>query len=111
MPNLNASKKDFRKTKKRTASNSAALHKLRTLMKKAKATKDSKDVIAAVSVIDKAAKKGIIKNANNAFIKCFLFISILFMTLYIYSLRYIRPSQQCHVSPGTDQPKCRLPNK
>jgi small subunit ribosomal protein S20 len=61
MPNLNASKKDLRKTKKRTASNSAALHKLRTLMKKAKATKDSKDVIAAVSVIDKAAKKGIIK--------------------------------------------------
>ncbi|MBN2754864.1 MAG: 30S ribosomal protein S20 [Candidatus Goldbacteria bacterium] len=61
MPNLNASKKDLRKTKKRTASNSAALHKLRTLMKKAKASKDPKEVIEAVSFIDKAAKKGIIK--------------------------------------------------
>jgi len=61
MPNLKASKKDLRKTKKRTARNSAAMAKLRTLMKKAKADKTDKSVNEAVSVIDKAAKKGIIK--------------------------------------------------
>ena len=57
MPNLNASKKDLRKTKKRTASNSAALHKLRTLMKKAKATKDSKTLSPLFRLLTKQPKR------------------------------------------------------
>ncbi len=66
MPNLKASKKDLRKTKKRTARNSSAMAKLRTLMKKAKSDKSDKTINEAFSVIDKTAKKGIIKKNTAA---------------------------------------------
>jgi small subunit ribosomal protein S20 len=66
MPNLNASKKDLRKTKKRTIRNSAAISQLRTLMKKAKIDKDPKSAVEAISIIDKAAKKGLIKKNTAA---------------------------------------------
>jgi small subunit ribosomal protein S20 len=65
MPNIQSAKKNMRKARAATARNRAQRSALRTAIKKAKtpsATAD--DRLAAVSLLDRAARKGLIhKNA------------------------------------------------
>lgn len=71
MPNIKSVIKDVRKSRERRARNVVVKSRMRTFVKKAKATIETGDqqaaqqaVTAAVSVIDKAAEKGVIhKNA------------------------------------------------
>ena len=66
MPNIASAKKNMRKTRAATARNRAQRSALRTALKKAKtpsATAD--DRLAAVSLLDRAARKGLI-HANAA---------------------------------------------
>ena len=71
MPNIKSVIKDVKKSRERHARNIAVKSKIKTFVKKAKATIGEGDaeakvkaVSAATSVIDKAAEKGIIhKNA------------------------------------------------
>lgn len=71
MPNIKSVVKDVRKSRERHARNVAAKSKIKTHIKKAKAVVEGGDAEAAqraiseaISVIDKAAAKGIIhKNA------------------------------------------------
>ena len=71
MPNIKSVIKDVKKSRERHARNIAVKSKIKTFVKKAKATIEEGDaearvkaVSAATSVIDKAAEKGIIhKNA------------------------------------------------
>ena len=71
MPNIKSMIKDVKKSRERHARNVAEKSKIKTFVKKARATIETGDaeavqkaVIAATGVIDKAAGKGIIhKNA------------------------------------------------
>lgn len=71
MPNIKSVMKDVKKSRERHERNVAAKSKIKTFVKKARATLDGGDqaenlkaISAAESVIDKAAEKGIIhKNA------------------------------------------------
>lgn len=71
MPNIKSVIKDVKKSRERRARNVAVKSRVKTFVKKAKTTIEAGDkqaaqqaVTAAVSVIDKAAEKGVIhKNA------------------------------------------------
>ena len=65
MPRIASAKKNMRKTKTATARNRAQRSTLRTALKTAKATASSAtDKLAAVKLLDRAARKGLIhKNA------------------------------------------------
>ena len=61
MPNIQSAKKNMRKTKAATARNRAQRSALRTALKKAKTpTSTADDHLAAVSLLDRAARKGLI---------------------------------------------------
>lgn len=65
MPNIKSSKKDLRRSRAAAARNRAQRSALRTAVKKAKtATAAADDRLNAVSLLDRAARKGLIhKNA------------------------------------------------
>ena len=66
MPNIASAKKNMRKTRAATVRNRAQRAALRTALKKAKApTATADDRLAAVSLLDRAARKGLI-HANAA---------------------------------------------
>lgn len=66
MPNIASAKKNMRKTRAATVRNRAQRAALRTALKKAKAPAASaEDRTAAVSLLDRAARKGLI-HANAA---------------------------------------------
>ena len=66
MPNIASAKKNMRKTRAATVRNRAQRSALRTALKKAKApTATAEDRLSAVSLLDRAARKGLI-HANNA---------------------------------------------
>ncbi|MEI7640470.1 MAG: 30S ribosomal protein S20 [bacterium] len=70
MPNLKASIKDVRKTKKRTVRNKAAISELKTTLKAARKLSDhaaaTKALPKVISVIDKTLQRGIIKKNTAA---------------------------------------------
>jgi small subunit ribosomal protein S20 len=69
MPNLRASKKDLRKTKKRTLRNKSTISEIKNLIRKmrAAAPEEGKKLIpAAYSLIDKAVQRGIMKKGTGA---------------------------------------------
>ena len=67
MPNIASAKKNMRKTRAATARNRAQRSALRTALKKAKApTASSEERIDAVSLLDRAARKGLIHKNNAA---------------------------------------------
>ena len=64
MPNLKASEKDLRKTKKRTLRNKAAISEIKNIMRKIRtspAEEGKKMLPKAYSLIDKAVQRGIMK--------------------------------------------------
>jgi small subunit ribosomal protein S20 len=65
MPNIQSAKKNMRKSRAATVRNRAQRSALRTALKKAKApTSTAEDRLDAVSLLDRAARKGLIhKNA------------------------------------------------
>ncbi len=65
MPNIKSAKKDLRKARAATVRNRAQRSTLRTALKKAKADgSQPEQVLSAVSLLDRAARKGLIhKNA------------------------------------------------
>ena len=65
MPNLASSKKDMRKSRARAVRNRAQRSALRTALKKANApTASADDSAKAVTLLDRAARKGLVhKNA------------------------------------------------
>ena len=66
MPNIASAKKNMRKTRAATVRNRAQRSALRSALKKAKApTATADDRLAAVSLLDRAARKGLI-HANAA---------------------------------------------
>lgn len=66
MPNLASSKKDMRKSRARAVRNRAQRSALRTAVKKAHATAASaEDQTTAVTMLDRAARKGLV-HPNNA---------------------------------------------
>ena len=66
MPNIASAKKNMRKTRAATVRNRAQRSALRTALKKAKApTATADDRVNAVSLLDRAARKGLI-HANAA---------------------------------------------
>ena len=66
MPNIASAKKNMRKTRAATERNRAQRSALRTALKKAKAPSATADErLAAVSLLDRAARKGLI-HANAA---------------------------------------------
>ncbi|MCU0635141.1 MAG: 30S ribosomal protein S20 [Gemmatimonadaceae bacterium] len=66
MPNIKSAKKDMRKSRAAAVRNRAQRSALRTALKKAKAPGASAaDKTAAVSLLDRAARKGLI-HRNNA---------------------------------------------
>ena len=66
MPNIASAKKNMRKTRAATVRNRAQRSALRTALKKAKAPSASaEERLAAVSLLDRAARKGLI-HANAA---------------------------------------------
>lgn len=61
MPNIKSAKKDLRKSRAAATRNKAQRSALRTAVKKAKAGKASADErLSAVSLLDRAARKGLI---------------------------------------------------
>ena len=69
MPLLKASIKDLRKIKKRTLRNKAVKSQVKTIMKKVRSlpVEEAKKLLPkAYSIIDKAAKKGVIKKGTAA---------------------------------------------
>ncbi len=61
MPNIASAKKNMRKTRSATARNRAQRSALRTALKKAKAPTSSADERAdAISLLDRAARKGLV---------------------------------------------------
>ena len=61
VPNIKSAKKDLRKSRKAAVRNKAQRSALRTAVKKAKTTKASADErLSAVSMLDRAARKGLI---------------------------------------------------
>ena len=66
MPNIASAKKNMRKSRAATVRNRAQRSALRTALKKAKApTATAEDRVSAVSLLDRAARKGLI-HANTA---------------------------------------------
>ncbi|HEX6053613.1 MAG TPA: 30S ribosomal protein S20 [Gemmatimonadaceae bacterium] len=66
MPNIPSAKKNMRKARAATVRNRAQRSALRTALKKAKApTASAEDRVKAVSLLDRAARKGLI-HANAA---------------------------------------------
>ena len=66
MPNIASAKKDMRKTRAATARNRAQRSALRTALKKAKTpSATAEERLTAVSLLDRAARKGLI-HANAA---------------------------------------------
>jgi small subunit ribosomal protein S20 len=66
VPNIASAKKNMRKTRAATVRNRAQRSALRTALKKAKApTATADDRLSAVSLLDRAARKGLI-HANAA---------------------------------------------
>ena len=64
MPNIASAKKNMRKSRSAMARNRAQRSALRTALKKAHATPAGDDVATAVTLLDRAARKGLIhKNA------------------------------------------------
>lgn len=67
MPNIASAKKNMRKSRAATVRNRAQRSALRTALKKAKAPDSSPDVKrAAVVLLDRAARKGLIHRNNAA---------------------------------------------
>ena len=60
MPNIASAKKNMRKSRAAMARNRAQRSALRTALKKAHGTKGSEDTVAAVTLLDRAARKGLI---------------------------------------------------
>ena len=61
MPNIASAKKNMRKTRAATVRNRAQRSALRTALKKAKATSaTAEDRLTAVSLLDRAARKGLV---------------------------------------------------
>ena len=61
MPNIQSAKKNMRKSRAATVRNRAQRSALRTALKKAKApTSTADERLAAVSLLDRAARKGLI---------------------------------------------------
>ena len=61
MPNIASAKKNMRKTRAATARNRAQRSTLRTALKKARGNAaPAEDVASAVSLLDRAARKGLI---------------------------------------------------
>jgi small subunit ribosomal protein S20 len=61
VPNIASAKKNMRKTRAATVRNRAQRSALRTALKKAKApTASAEDRLAAVSLLDRAARKGLV---------------------------------------------------
>ena len=61
MPNIASAKKNMRKTRSATARNRAQRSTLRTALKKAKgATASAEDRAQAVTLLDRAARKGLV---------------------------------------------------
>ena len=73
MPNIKSVKKDVIRSRQRHARNAAAKSQIKTIIKKARVAIDGKKaeaeitplIAAAVSIVDKAVKRGII-HKNNA---------------------------------------------
>jgi small subunit ribosomal protein S20 len=64
VPNIKSAKKDLRKSRAAAVRNRAQRSALRTAVKKAKAAAAADDRLTAVSLLDRAARKGLIhKNA------------------------------------------------
>ena len=67
MPNLASSKKDMRKSRARAVRNRAQRSALRTALKKAAApTATSEEQATAVTLLDRAARKGLVHKNNAA---------------------------------------------
>ena len=67
MPNIASAKKNMRKSRAATVRNRAQRSALRTALKKAKAADSAPDVkLAAVTLLDRAARKGLIHRNNAA---------------------------------------------
>ena len=61
MPNIASAKKNMRKTRSATARNRAQRSALRTALKKAKSpTATAEERMSAVSLLDRAARKGLV---------------------------------------------------
>ena len=72
MPNLKASKKDLRKTKKRTIRNKSTISEIKNLFRKIRtaAPEDGKKLLpSAYSLVDKAIQRGIMKKNTGARLK------------------------------------------
>lgn len=72
MPNLKASKKDLRKTKKRTLRNKSAISEVKNLIRKIRtlSPEEGKKLLPkAYSLIDKAIQRGIMKKGTGARLK------------------------------------------
>jgi len=67
VPNIASAKKNMRKSRAATVRNRAQRSALRTALKKAKAADSAPDVkLAAVTLLDRAARKGLIHKNNAA---------------------------------------------
>ncbi len=60
MPNIKSAKKDLRKSRAAAIRNRAQRSALRTAVKKAKTGGTADETLAAVSLLDRAARKGLI---------------------------------------------------
>lgn len=60
MPNIASAKKNMRKSRAAMARNRAQRSALRTALKKAHAATNSDDTVSAVTLLDRAARKGLI---------------------------------------------------
>lgn len=60
MPNIQSAKKDLRKSRAAAVRNRAQRSALRTALKKAKAGGTADERLSAVSLLDRAARKGLI---------------------------------------------------
>ncbi len=60
MPNIQSAKKDLRKSRAAAVRNRAQRSALRTAVKKAKSGGSATEQLAAVSLLDRAARKGLI---------------------------------------------------
>lgn len=60
MPNIASAKKNMRKSRAAMARNRAQRSALRTALKKAHASNGGEDNVAAVKLLDRAARKGLI---------------------------------------------------
>ncbi len=70
MPNIASAKKNMRKSRAATARNRAQRSTLRTMLKKAKAsTATAEDRTKAVSLLDRAARKGLVHKNSAARLK------------------------------------------